>query len=257
MKLRLDGVELAAILGFCLIAFVATRPPFQRSGATLVEDDVLDLARGRFGPFKYSQGPEEWLIRDFFGDKREGVFVDIGAYEPVKWSNTYRLERDLGWRGVAVDALEEFAPMYRKERPRTRFMVAFVGDSDEGVSAIHVNPSEPAVSSATKAFTEIFTSRTAARDVRTRTLDSILEESAITSIDLLSMDIELGEPAALRHFSIGRYRPRLAVIEAHGETRQAILNYFAQAGYVVVGRYLHADPQNLYFAPIEDDGVKR
>ena len=36
-----------------------------------------------------------------------------------------------------------------------------------------------------------------------------------------------------------------------------ILLGYDQAGYVVVGRYLHADPQNLYFAPIEDDGVKR
>jgi hypothetical protein len=95
----------------------------------------------------------------------------------------------------------------------------------------------------------IFTNTTVARQVPVRTLDGILQETGTARIDLLSMDIELGEPLALHHFSIGNYRPRLAVVEAHGQTRQAILDYFAEAGYVVVGRYLRADPQNLYFAP--------
>ena len=42
-------------------------------------------------------------------------------------------------------------------------------------------------------------------------------------------------------------------LQAQGKTRQPILDYFARAGYVVVGRYLHADPQNLYFMPIESE----
>lgn len=251
-------------LEFVLIALMGMMAAFvmwpTRSGVssepTLVEDLSIESLSAEFGPHKYSQGPEEWLIRDFFQNARNGVFVDVGAYEPVKWSNTYLLERDLGWGGIAVDALEEFAPAYHRERPRTRFFVAFVADSDEGQSAIHVNPSEPAVSSATKAFTELFTRDTAPRHVPTRSLDGILEESGLESFDLLSMDIELGEPTALQHFSIARYKPRLAVIEAHAQTRQAILNYFARAGYVVVGKYLHIDPQNLYFAPLEDQVVK-
>jgi hypothetical protein len=105
-------------------------------------------------------------------------------------------------------------------------------------------------SSASDQCTHLFTKTTVARQVRVRTLDGILEESKVDRIDLLSMDIELGEPVALAHFSIDRYRPRLAVVEAHSQTRQAILEYFAHARYVVVGRYLRADTRNLYFAPL-------
>jgi len=32
--------------------------------------------------------------------------------------------------------------------------------------------------------------------------------------------------------------------------RQQILDYFTQHGYVIVGRYLRADTQNLYFTPL-------
>jgi hypothetical protein len=66
------------------------------------------------------------------------------------------------------------------------------------------------------------------------------------------MDIELAEPKALRGFDIDRFKPELVCIEAHEEVRQQILDYFARHGYVVVGRYLRADTQNLYFTPLRD-----
>ena len=61
------------------------------------------------------------------------------------------------------------------------------------------------------------------------------------------MDIELSEPKALAGFDVGRYRPQLVCIEAQPETRQQILNYFMRHGYIVIGKYLRADPRTLYF----------
>ena len=43
-------------------------------------------------------------------------------------------------------------------------------------------------------------------------------------------------------------------IEAHPEVRQKILDYFARHDYVVVGKYLRADTQNLYFPPLTPAG---
>ena len=205
----------------------------------------------RYGLDKFSQGPEEWLIRDFFSDMRNGVFLDVGAYDATRWSNTYRLEHDLDWSGIAIDAIREFETGYRRFRPHSRFVVAFVADRNAGVETLHLNLDEPPTSSGTDAFTRRLTKKTVARQLAVRTLDGILQENHVDRIDLLSMDIELGEPMALQHFSIDRYRPRLAVIEAHGQTRQAILDYFTRARYTVVGRYLHVDTQNLYFAPLD------
>jgi hypothetical protein len=249
---KFDGVELLAIVGFSVVATLylsglVLGPPPASHG---VDEDVLATITKRYGPKKFSQGPEEWLIRDFFKDKRNGVFLDVGAFDARNWSNTYALERDFGWSGIAIDAIAEFAPGYREFRPQSRFVVAFVGDRDVGEETLHLNPEDLSNSSASDQFTHLFTKTTVARQIRVRTLDGILEENKVGRIDLLSMDIELGEPVALAHFSIDRYRPKLAVVEAHSQTRQAILEYFARAGYVVVGRYLRADTRNLYFAPL-------
>ena len=63
------------------------------------------------------------------------------------------------------------------------------------------------------------------------------------------MDIELWEPKALAGFSIQRFRPALACVEAHPEVRQQIIDYFVAHGYTLVGKYLRADTHNLYFMP--------
>ena len=82
------------------------------------------------------------------------------------------------------------------------------------------------------------------------TLNDLLAREGVTTIDFLSMDIELHEPQALSGFDIERFKPALVCIEALLPVRQRILDYFAQHGYVVVGKYVWVDRENLYFAPI-------
>ncbi len=78
----------------------------------------------------------------------------------------------------------------------------------------------------------------------------MLSEHGIARVDFMSMDIETGEPAALAGFTIASFKPALVCIEAHYAVRQQILDYFARAGYVLVGKYAQADPLNYYFAPL-------
>ena len=86
--------------------------------------------------------------------------------------------------------------------------------------------------------------------VPTDTLDHILDAAGLHTIDFLSMDIEHAEPRALAGFTIERYSPALVCIEAHAPVRQAILNYFAEHGYVLIGKYWQVDLLNMYFAPL-------
>src|SRR5712692_7860611 len=83
----------------------------------------------------YSQHKEELIVRDFFGDRRGGVFLDVGCASPIQDSNTYYLEKHLGWSGIAIDALPEFAQPWLRKRPRSRFFNFFVSD--------HADTTEP------------------------------------------------------------------------------------------------------------------
>ncbi len=71
------------------------------------------------------------IIRDFFQDRRGGFFVEIGCAWPIKNSNTYYLEKHLGWSGIGVDGLPDFAPGWKKHRPGSTFLNFLVSDRSD------------------------------------------------------------------------------------------------------------------------------
>jgi FkbM family methyltransferase len=212
-----------------------------------VSAEVTWLAQ-TYGPHRQSQYYEEWIVRDFFRDRRGGVFVDIGASDAKRLSNTWYLEQGLGWSGVAVDAQVEYAAGYATARPRTRFRTFFVAERSSERAKLFLNDT-PIVASSAPTFTSRWGAVRDVREVPTIALDDLLDAERVAAIDFLSIDIELAEPQALAGFTIGRFKPRLVCIEAHPEVRQRILDYFAANAYVVVAKYLRVDQDNLWFMP--------
>ena len=47
--------------------------------------------------FKSQFGQDRHVISTIYPQKRNGFFVEIGAYDGVESSNTYVLEKDFGW----------------------------------------------------------------------------------------------------------------------------------------------------------------
>ena len=205
----------------------------------------------KYGPSRNSQFGEEWLIRDFFQDKRGGIFVDVGANHHQLLSTTYYLENALAWSGIAVEPLAQFAEGYAVHRPRTKFRPFFVSDASDQEATLYVLKHKTLVSSADKSFTERWGSNAEAVTTPTITLNDLLTAEKIDRFDFLSMDIETWEPKALAGFDIQRFRPALVCIEAHEEVLQQILDYFTHNQYVLVGKYLKADENNLYFSPLQ------
>jgi FkbM family methyltransferase len=178
--------------------------------------------------------------------------VDVGANHYREHSNTYYLETQLGWSGLAIEPQTKYAADYAQYRPKTRFVPLFVSDVSDQQATLYV-PSDDRVASSDRRFAESSSGGTIESvSTNTATLDDILGASGISNIDFLSMDIELHEPQALKGFSIERFRPRLVCIEGHAAVRQQILDYFTHHRYVMVSRYLRADTANLWFAPLTD-----
>jgi len=219
--------------------------PFLSTGAA-----ELQALADRYGPSRQSRYGEEWIVRDYFQDMRDGVFVDVGANHHERDSNTYYLETALGWSGLAIEPQTRFAEGYAAERPRTTFVPLFVSDVSNSRAVLYVPRNNDLIASSRFDFVAAEGGTgIEPHETNTTTLDDILARSGVTRIDFLSMDIELHEPEALRGFTIGRLAPRLVCIEAHPQVRQPILDYFAAHDYVIVGRYLRADTENLWFEP--------
>jgi FkbM family methyltransferase len=253
---RFDVLELCLIVGLTsllTVGLVQRFAPMQFPSIGFVHPEDRDVAKAlarTYGPGHHSGGPEEWIVREVFKDRREGVFADVGAWQAVVGSNTYYLEHALGWSGLAVDALPTYAADWERLRRRSRFIQAFVDRTDGQPRKLYVSDEADYVSSSDRTFVSMFSRPTRTVEVTSATLDRLLERAQISRLDFLSMDIELSEPAGLAGFSIARYQPRLVCVEAHPPVRQDILKYFAAHGYVLVGRYLPVDANNLYFEPL-------
>jgi FkbM family methyltransferase len=218
--------------------------------ATMNPSDSTELEplRAAYGPERNSEHAEEWIVRDFFKDAREGVFVDVGANHHQRFSNTFYLETALGWSGVALEPQTKFADGWAKFRPRTTFVPLFVSDVSNREATLFVTAND-LVASSSREFTAAFGSVTPTTTTTT-TLDDVLDRLGVTWIDFLSIDIEMAEPQALAGFSIDRFRPRLVAVEAHPPIRQQLLDYFTRHQYSLVGKYWRVDSENFWFAPI-------
>lgn len=202
----------------------------------------------------YSQGNEELVIRDFFQDRRAGVFVDVGCSHYERNSTTYYLERHLGWSGIAIDAIPDYAADYAVHRPRTRFENYIVTNKSETIETFH-----RAVREDQRGLSSIYGNlewkgvpvKSEEIQVPTITLNELLDAHGIEKIDFLSIDIERSAPLALAGFDIKRFRPELICIEAGRDFdyRAKLKRYFARHGYQRIDEYLPSDPVNWYFRP--------
>lgn len=224
----------------------ATHPA---SSATPTEPSETAKLERVYGPDRQSQGYEEWIVRDFFRDRRNGVFVDVGAADYKDGSNTWFLENRLGWSGLAIDAQEHYQTGYEQFRPRTRFFTFFVSDKSNEKARLFLSNMSSFVASKDERFTAQFGQAGEAIEIPTITLNDLLDAQGVKSFDFLTMDIELSEPQGLAGLEIQRFKPQLVVVEAHPNVRQQILDYFNANHYVVVGKYLRVDVNNLWFMP--------
>lgn len=193
---------------------------------------------------------QDVIIRDFFNDRRGGVFVDVGCFDWKRGNNTLYLERHLGWSGIAVDALAHLERGYAANRPSTRFFNYIVTDRSGEIGTVYAMG---ALSSTKEDHAGVFEALEGVRgkpiEVPTITMDDLLEEAGIEKIDFLNMDIEEGEPAALAGFDIERFRPELVCIEAGETVRERIAAYFTEHDYERVDEYLAHDEINWYYRP--------
>jgi FkbM family methyltransferase len=247
LRTRIDLWELFLILLVGSTVLNAVRPaPFSEVQSA----HEIDAFRQKYGPAHNSEREEEWLVRDFFQDRKGGFFVDIGANHYRRASKTYYLETVLGWSGIAVEPQNEFAAGYAAHRPRTRFFPLFVSSASDETAKLFVLKDQSSVASSNEQFVRQFGVPDEVRAVPTVALSDLLDREKVSQFDFLSMDIELHEPEALKGFDIDRFKPALVCIEALLPVRQQILDYFARHDYVLEGRYVWVDRENFYFKPL-------
>jgi FkbM family methyltransferase len=190
---------------------------------------------------EYLQGEHvDQIIRRYFPSfDKKGVFLDIGAFEPIRISNSYHFEQN-GWECYLFEANTEQIPILQAHRKNVYhcalaeeyrsdvvFHVVLSNGWTAGYSAITLDPLYESIFPCNdKKITNIH--------VEQRTLDSFFEKElkgVITEIDVMSLDIEGGEMNMLKGFTyIQQYPPKLIVLE-NVSNDKVIQSYLESVGY--------------------------
>lgn len=182
-------------------------------------------------PEFFAQFGEDRLLWQYFNQKKEGFFVEVGANHPTWCSQTCFFERQ-GWRGILVEPLPENCRLLREQRPGSRvFQLALGAPEQRGHATFHVACEMNSLSGLQpdeeREYTQV--------EVEVRTLDDVLEECAAPRIDLLSIDVEGTELDVLRGFAIERYRPAVLLLEDHLRSLR-LHRHVTRLGYRLVKR---------------------
>jgi FkbM family methyltransferase len=167
------------------------------------------------------------LIEPFM-DYRNGFFIEVGANDGSRQSNTRYFEMYKGWRGLLIEAIPDLAKKCKKNRPRSIVENYALVSSDyrENTIDIHYcNLMSVIKNSALDKAEHIANGKRFLKEneadeiysVPAITLDTLLEKHNIEEIDLLSLDVEGYELEVLKGLDLNRFRPKFMLIEVRDE----------------------------------------
>lgn len=131
------------------------------------------------------------ILGAFKRDAKPGVYVDVGANEPKRFSNTWRLY-ELGWSGIAVEPDRDLCRRFVRVRSRDAVVCAALGEREEDL-VFHrfyesaLNTLDPAMAARAESQGWLMMSREQLRCVRsTRYSRSTPRACAVASISFRS-----------------------------------------------------------------------
>lgn len=205
----------------------------------------------------YSQEGEDLLLGRLFGQQARGVYVDVGAHHPTRYSNTYYFYKR-GWSGINIDAMPGSMHAFQRIRPRDVSLEAAISNTRQTLTYYMYN--WPAMNTFS---TELHTRREKAlaerdagyrcigvKQLTTRTLAEVLEESLPTAarksgIDFLSVDVEGLDLDVLKSNDWSRFRPRAVVAEIlqsdlEGLAADPVSLFLNEMGYLIKSKCINS-----------------
>lgn len=171
-----------------------------------------------FSSLSFSQDGEDMILKSVFSEKKTpGFYIDVGAFHPVRFSNTCYFYRK-GWRGINIDARPGGMRLFNLLRPRDINIEAAVSSQPKRLN-YHIFD-EPAINTFDAKFASgIIESGQyrliSTKEITSRTLAEILNEflPCAQPIDFLNIDAEGLDLDVLKSNDFSKFRPKIILIE--------------------------------------------
>ncbi len=182
----------------------------------------------------YAQAGEDLILANYYRDKPDGFYVDVGAYHPKKMSNTAYFYQ-LGWRGINVEPQKKNFARFVKDRKRDINLNTAVGTTTGTVDFYEGKPGSKwkgGVSSMDKEWVQKHSAEFIKVSVPITTLKIIFDTHLKPgqNIDVMSVDVEGRDLDVLKSNDWKKYRPEFIIIETQENAKQ-IDKFMVSKGY--------------------------
>jgi FkbM family methyltransferase len=161
-------------------------------------------------------------------NKRSGFFIELGANDGLRQSNTAFLEKKMDWTGILVEPSNMGYRKCLENRPNsTCYNYACVSDeyNEEYISGDFNNMQLMASINGTRL------NRTNLIQVKAITLANLLDQHETNNIDFLSLDAEGYELNIIKGLNLDKYRPNYMLVEIYNTDYDEFVEYVTSKNY--------------------------
>jgi len=170
----------------------------------------------------YSQWGEDNYIIDFFKNKKNGFYIDIGCFHPIFYSNTCLLYKK-GWKGINIDANQTSIDLFNLSRPNDHNICSAISNKQESRNFFIDHLFSP-VNTIDKSFFENANKNVSFKNLKkkkivTKTFNEAIKDIAnLPEINFLNIDCEGHDCLVLSSFNLKKHKPDLICIETHEDS---------------------------------------
>lgn len=201
----------------------------------------------------YSQcGEDKFLYEKFFFNKRNGIYIELGAVDGLFQSNTKFFEDELGWTGILIEPHENMFEQLKLNRPNNYLFNDLVSCETEELEYKYMD-NVVAVAGVSQTLSTMHNDtwygefakknkcKVNVKLIKPKTLTEIIKNTDIQSIDLFSLDVEGHEYEILKSwdFSVPISVILIEMLGVDIERENLCKEFLTKNGYVFDCRCAH------------------
>ena len=209
----------------------------------------------------YSQCQEDiYLNENIFKNKKNGVYIELGALDGILYSNTKFFEDSLNWKGILIEPHPEKFKLLQQNRPNNFLFNSLVSCHKEPLEFRYFVDCHAAVSGVENTLSQhhldayfdnerIKSLKQNKIFIEPKSLTEIVRSTQLTHIDLLSLDVEGHEYEVLNSwdFSIPIDIILIETLGVQPEKDELCREILIKNNYKFITKYKH----NEIYAAIE------
>ena len=182
----------------------------------------------------YAMDNEDSVVLEYFKDKRNGFYVDVGCYHPIHRNNTYLLHKK-NWNGINIDTSQLSIDLFNYMRPKDLNYNCAVSNKNEIIKLFYQKELSQLSTIEKDQAKKVFQGNIREKNIQAFTLDEILSRDKYKNnkIDFLDVDVEGADLKVLEGLSFNKFQPELVCVEIHKKKikESDIYNFLTNKNY--------------------------